>query len=308
VEVEAAPGKPSVCLSLLVDLSSAQLHSPGRVAAGAIAEKYLKLAYGIEIVAFVSSVGKVHLPAAMAPPSLTPINPDEEDDTAHDSLSKDFVTLLGTISREEVDKHPTRCPHPETAERMTKVRHTFLKHNSIIISTRSSRELFVPKMPKIPSVVLSPASFGTFHRALGSLFSTNSKRLLRMRCCLSQQRRPSRSVLDSGVPKSQVVSTMTLLSVTRAVGFEPPQTGVEVFKGGSPMGKMFTLGISIEIITIAENYLFRVGSASSRQPPYLRPRKLHNTMEHLAFWRQGVVMTHVSSLAQSRLSRQWRPL
>lgn len=120
VEVEAAPGKPLVCLSLLVDLSSAQLHSPGRVAAGAIAEKYLKLAYGIEIVAFVSSVGKVHLPAAMAPPSLTPINPDEEDDTAHDSLSKDFVTLLGTISREEVDKHPTRCPHSETAERMTK--------------------------------------------------------------------------------------------------------------------------------------------------------------------------------------------
>lgn len=93
------------------------------MAAGAIAEKYLKIAYGIEIVAFVSSVGKVHLPATMAPPSLTPINPEEGDDTAHDALSKDFVTLLGSISREEVDKHPTRCPHPETAERMTKARH-----------------------------------------------------------------------------------------------------------------------------------------------------------------------------------------
>lgn len=34
----------------------------GRVAAGALAEKYLKEAYGIEIVAFVSSVGKVHIP------------------------------------------------------------------------------------------------------------------------------------------------------------------------------------------------------------------------------------------------------
>lgn len=33
----------------------------GRVAAGAIAEKYLKLAYGVEIVAFVSSVGNQHL-------------------------------------------------------------------------------------------------------------------------------------------------------------------------------------------------------------------------------------------------------
>ncbi|KDR85215.1 hypothetical protein GALMADRAFT_218302 [Galerina marginata CBS 339.88] len=92
----------------------------GRVAAGAIAEKYLKIVYGIEIVAFVSSVGKVHLPATIAPPSLTPINSDEEDDTANDALSKDLVNLLSTISRDEVDKYPTRCPHPETSERMIK--------------------------------------------------------------------------------------------------------------------------------------------------------------------------------------------
>lgn len=93
----------------------------GRVAAGAIAEKYLKLAYGIEIVAFVSSVGKVHLPANVAPPSLIPLNHDEDADAAEDALSKDFVALLANITRDEVDKHPTRCPHPETAERMTKV-------------------------------------------------------------------------------------------------------------------------------------------------------------------------------------------
>lgn len=164
-------------------------------------------------------------------------------------------------------------------------------------------------MPKIPSAVLSPVSFGTFHPALGSLFSTNSKRLLRMRCCLFQQRRPSRSVLDSGVPKSQAASTMTLLSVTRAVGFEPLQTGVEVSKGVSPTGKIFTLGItSIEISRLWKIIYFHVGSASSRQPPYLRPRKLRNTMEHLAHWRQEVVMTRVSSLAQSRSSRQWQLL
>lgn len=36
----------------------------GRVAAGAIAEKYLKIAYGIEIVAFVASVGKIHIPSS----------------------------------------------------------------------------------------------------------------------------------------------------------------------------------------------------------------------------------------------------
>jgi len=93
----------------------------GRVAAGAIAEKYLRLAYGIEIVAFVSSVGKVHLPANLSPPSLTPLDNDGND-VADDVLSKNFVALLANITREQVDKHPTKCPHSETAERMTEVR------------------------------------------------------------------------------------------------------------------------------------------------------------------------------------------
>jgi chorismate synthase len=48
-----------------------------------------------------------------------------DDDFANeevDTLSDEFIKLLKTITREEVDKHVTRCPHPETAERMTKVR------------------------------------------------------------------------------------------------------------------------------------------------------------------------------------------
>ena len=100
----------------------------GRVAAGAIAEKYLKIAYGIEIVAFVSSVGKVHLPSTLAPPSLTPINDDENDDNVEDALSPDFVHLLSSITREDVDKHLTRCPHKETSDRMTQVRIQRLHH------------------------------------------------------------------------------------------------------------------------------------------------------------------------------------
>ncbi|KAG6837224.1 hypothetical protein H0H93_013092 [Arthromyces matolae] len=90
----------------------------GRVAAGAIAEKYLKIAYGIEIVAFVSSVGKIHLPSNIAPPSLVPSG-NEDDDDAQDALSEESRHLLKTITREEVDKYTTRCPHPETSERMT---------------------------------------------------------------------------------------------------------------------------------------------------------------------------------------------
>lgn len=97
----------------------------GRVAAGAIAEKYLKTVYGIEIVAFVSSVGKVHLPVSVAPPSLVPTDGDEENGDVQDVLSPEFTTLLSTITRQEVDQNPTRCPHAETAERMTKVTEGF---------------------------------------------------------------------------------------------------------------------------------------------------------------------------------------
>ncbi|KAI0791740.1 chorismate synthase [Abortiporus biennis] len=89
----------------------------GRVAAGAIAEKYLKQAFGVEIVAFVSSVGKIKLPSQVSPPSQVS---SEDDDVVEDVLSPEFVHLLKTITREEVDKHPTRCPHPETAEKMVK--------------------------------------------------------------------------------------------------------------------------------------------------------------------------------------------
>lgn len=89
----------------------------GRVAAGAIAEKYLKLAYGVEIVAFVSSVGKVQLPSAISPPSQ--VLP-EDDDAVEDALSPEFVQLLKTITREQVDAFQTRCPHAETSDRMVK--------------------------------------------------------------------------------------------------------------------------------------------------------------------------------------------
>ncbi|KAJ3925920.1 MAG: chorismate synthase [Lentinula lateritia] len=78
-----------------------------RVAAGAIAEKYLETAFGIEVIAFVSSVGKINIPSS-------------DDDEVEDALSEEFRNLLATVTREQVDQHPTRCPHPETAERMIK--------------------------------------------------------------------------------------------------------------------------------------------------------------------------------------------
>ncbi|MFP4242418.1 MAG: chorismate synthase [Chitinispirillaceae bacterium] len=62
----------------------------GRVAAGALAEKFLKERFGVEIVAFVSAVGQISAPGID----------------------------LGTISREEVDRNAVRCPDKKNASEM----------------------------------------------------------------------------------------------------------------------------------------------------------------------------------------------
>lgn len=78
----------------------------GRVLAGTLCEHYLKLAYGIEIVAWVSSVGKIHQFPPMAEyPSI--------------SSNPEFLRLLKTITRETVDKFvPVRCPDAKVAAEM----------------------------------------------------------------------------------------------------------------------------------------------------------------------------------------------
>ncbi len=63
----------------------------GRVAAGAVAEKILKERYGVEIVAWVRSVGEVE---------ADPID-------------------MATITRAMVDSDPTRCPDPKAAAEAT---------------------------------------------------------------------------------------------------------------------------------------------------------------------------------------------
>ena len=80
-----------------------------RVAAGAVAEKVLKEAYGVEIVAFTSSVGNEYL----CPPT-------QEHPTA--STNPEFLSALETVSRQIVDDHtPVRCPSKEACGRMEKV-------------------------------------------------------------------------------------------------------------------------------------------------------------------------------------------
>ena len=79
----------------------------GRVAAGAIAEKYLRLSHNVEIVSFVSSVGNEHL-----------FPPTREHPTA--STNPDFLNLISRVDRQTVDSFaPTRCPSQEAAARIT---------------------------------------------------------------------------------------------------------------------------------------------------------------------------------------------
>ncbi|KAK4944259.1 bifunctional chorismate synthase/riboflavin reductase [NAD(P)H] aro2 [Elasticomyces elasticus] len=81
----------------------------GRVAAGAIAEKYLSEAHGVEIVAYVSSVGSEHL----FPPTQAHPTP---------STQPEFLSLISKITRKDVDSFvPVRCPDADATERMTKV-------------------------------------------------------------------------------------------------------------------------------------------------------------------------------------------
>lgn len=62
----------------------------GRVAAGAVAEKFLRQRFGVEIVAWVSAVGDV------------------------ETLDVD----VASVDRDGVDRFDVRCPHAESAERM----------------------------------------------------------------------------------------------------------------------------------------------------------------------------------------------
>ena len=85
----------------------------GRVAAGAIAEKFLKQANNVEIVAFVSGVGECQLDRS--------------------SQNPEFMELLQNITREMVDAAgPIRCPIPDKAEKMTKIVEDYKAQNDCI--------------------------------------------------------------------------------------------------------------------------------------------------------------------------------
>lgn len=101
----------------------------GRVAAGAIAEKYLSLTHNVSTVAFVASVGEVSMDGIEIPfdsPSLK--NAANYESLEYKQELKSYMEkwerwwdLLNTVTREEVDKNEVRCPDQEAAAKMRQV-------------------------------------------------------------------------------------------------------------------------------------------------------------------------------------------
>ena len=81
--------------------------SLGRVAAGAIADQYLSQVFGVEITAFVSSVGRVEMPFL------------DQSLTWPDRCKHLFDSVEG-LTRRIVDGNIVRCPDVQVAEQMIK--------------------------------------------------------------------------------------------------------------------------------------------------------------------------------------------
>lgn len=99
-----------------------------------MAEKYLKAAHNIEIVAFVSSIGNV----AMEP--MTTYG-RIEDEAEWLGKWKKWWGYLKNITRAEVDSNEVRCPDAEIAQKMREV--SFL--NWIMLWDASSDYGLFPK-------------------------------------------------------------------------------------------------------------------------------------------------------------------
>jgi len=82
----------------------------GRVAAGAAAEIFLRGRFGVEIVAFVSSVGEISAPVRY-----------DAGTPAGNSGNLPGAIDINTVNRDGVDGNPVRCPDAQSAAAMEKL-------------------------------------------------------------------------------------------------------------------------------------------------------------------------------------------
>ena len=89
----------------------------------------MKQCFGVEIVAFVSGVGKIGLPF----------------DDGEDIVGKELMKLVKDVTREEIDQELTRCPHKETSQKMTDVSKFSLRQESLASTMLISRQSGRPR-------------------------------------------------------------------------------------------------------------------------------------------------------------------
>jgi chorismate synthase len=100
----------------------------GRVAAGAIAEKYLSVVHQVEIVAFVASVGEV----AMNMPS-------DYNENGFMKEWEEWWSFLKQVQRHHVDSTLVRCPDALIAQKMEKVEFIMINQIENFECKRKSR-------------------------------------------------------------------------------------------------------------------------------------------------------------------------
>ena len=86
----------------------------------------------VDFVGFVSSIGKIYIPSsqrlvaststASAPNGLshTTSSIEQDEDASEELMSEDYLNLLNTVTREQIDASPVRCPDEKTTDRMVK--------------------------------------------------------------------------------------------------------------------------------------------------------------------------------------------
>ncbi|KAJ3196036.1 hypothetical protein HK101_010276 [Irineochytrium annulatum] len=103
--------RPSHADFTYVEKYGVKASSGGRVAAAAVAEKYLREAHGVEIVAFVNSIGGIVMEPSAAFPGDAAAAPWM-------ATWQKWWSILDTVTRPDVDSNEVRCPDAETAGRM----------------------------------------------------------------------------------------------------------------------------------------------------------------------------------------------
>ncbi|KAM3537445.1 hypothetical protein ARSEF1564_009633 [Beauveria bassiana] len=191
-----------------------------RVAAGAVAEKWLRKAYGVDIVAFVSSVGKIKL----------------FDDINSLSSNPKFLELVDTLTRDKVDEFlPVRCPNATIMKRIEDIitklhdKHDSISGTVTYIIRRCPSSLGKPYLNKLKALLTHaimsiPTTKG--FKISSSVHGAEMRRSIHNNPFVSNPATAKATTLSAGVGITRVVSRVASPTACPSfrVTFKPPAT------------------------------------------------------------------------------------